>query len=72
MFFCASLLSALYFKEEVEMKELNAGDCEEAAGGMRAAMVVGAVIAWAFANRADLVEIGRAAEDRHSELNAEH
>lgn len=67
-----AILVAHYFKEEVSMRELSPRECTDVVGGIRVVMVVGGVIAWAFANRADLMEIGQAAKQRHEELNAEH
>lgn len=64
---------ARYFKEEVAMRSIDQDECETVSGGfIRTAFTIGAVIAWAYANRASLVEIGGAAKARDAELDAEH
>lgn len=58
--------------EEVAMRNLNRTECESVDGGFRVAALLGALVAWSFANRAELVEIGQAAKARDAELDAEH
>ncbi|MBN8223437.1 MAG: hypothetical protein J0L89_01305 [Xanthomonadales bacterium] len=55
------------------MRSIDQDECETVSGGfIRTAFTIGAVIAWAYANRASLVEIGGAAKARDAELDAEH
>lgn len=54
------------------MRHLNDDECGAVSGGFRVVIAAGALIAWAFANRADLVEMGQAAMARDAELDAEH
>ena len=54
------------------MRELNSKECESVNGGLRIIIPLGATAAWAFANRAALVQIVRAAQKRDAELDAEH
>ena len=54
------------------MRHLNRTECESVDGGFRVAALLGALVAWSFANRAELVEIGQAAKARDAELDAEH
>ena len=54
------------------MRHLNSDECSEVSGGLRIIIPLGALLAWSFANRTDLVEIGKAAMARDAELDAEH
>jgi hypothetical protein len=55
------------------MRELDTHEYTNVAGGFLPALaLVGAVAAWAFANRADLIEIGQAASKKNDQLTSEH
>lgn len=56
------------------MRELTSVEAHDVSGSgaLAVLLVVGGVAAWAFANRADLLEIGQSAKNRHEALNAEH
>lgn len=54
------------------MKDMSYDECESVAGGFRVVALVGALLAWAYSNRASLVEISQAAKARDAELDAEH
>jgi len=51
---------------------MSRNECEAVTGGWALLIPIGAVLAWAFANRAALVEIGQAASARNAELDAAH
>ena len=55
------------------MRDLEVYECTNVTGGILPALaLVGAVAAWAFANRADLIEIGQAASKKNDQLTSEH
>lgn len=54
------------------MRELSCRESKSVSGGLRIIVPLGAGLAWAFANRAALVEIAQAAKARDAELDAEH
>lgn len=54
------------------MRELNPSELREVQGGVRALAAVGAVLAWAHANRGSLHTIWKAARAENARLNAAH
>ena len=55
------------------MRELNYSEMEHVNGGWWVAIAaVAAAGAWAWENRADLMEVGDAASAKNSQLNSEH
>lgn len=54
------------------MRNLESHELEKVHGGFRVVIAGGAVIAWAFANRASLKAIKDAAVAEHRRLTAEH
>jgi len=54
------------------MRELNPSELREVQGGVRALAAVGAVLAWAYANRGSLLTTWNAARAENARLNAAH
>lgn len=55
------------------MRELMKNEIESVDGGIWPIVAgIAAFGAWAWENRADLMEVGDAAAERHAQLNSEH
>lgn len=55
------------------MRDLTIDEVESVDGGIwQAVVAITAVAAWAWTNRADLMEVGDAAVAKNEQLNSEH